>query len=161
ASTILIAVLGSVAIHRIVVERDRAMAARQLADTRRAAAEKLVDYVVRDLRGRLEPIGRIDLLGGLGGGVEDYYAALTGVVLDADDGDRRALALDIVAEAAKDKGDLDGALATWRREEKELEATVIAHPGDSANRARRRHAADAALGQGGVHQARGKTELAV
>src|SRR5205823_10682288 len=119
------------------------------------------DFMVRDLRGRLEPIGRVDLLAGLGQGVEAYYDALAGVTLDAADVDRRAAALDIVAQAALARGKLDEALATWRREQAELDALIAAHPDDPATRARRRDSADAVVGQGGVHIARGHTDAAV
>ncbi|HTJ47685.1 MAG TPA: protein kinase, partial [Kofleriaceae bacterium] len=161
AALVIFAVLGSLAIRKIVQERDLAEDARAIAETRRTAAEKLVDYMVRDLRERLTPMGRVDLLAGLGAGVADYYDALGAITLGADDIERRAAALDIVAEAMQARGDLDGALATWKRERADLDAMIAAHPDDPANGARRRRSADALVGQGAIHLARGKTDDAI
>jgi tetratricopeptide (TPR) repeat protein len=158
---VVFAVAGSLAIRSIVSARDRAERARAIAETRRAAAEKLVDYVVRDLHDKLGPIGRVDLLAGLGTGVAAYYDALGGIELGAEDVDRRAAALDIVAEAQMSKGDLDGALVTWKRAQADLDATIAASPDDPATAARRRRSADALVGQGRVHLARGSTDAAI
>jgi tetratricopeptide (TPR) repeat protein/tRNA A-37 threonylcarbamoyl transferase component Bud32 len=100
-----LAVISVVMVRRIVVERDRA--ARQ-----RAAAEDLVDFIQSDLKQRLEPIGRLDLLEGVGGRVEGYYAS-TG----SDDPEarrRRAAALVLVGEVAELRDDPVAAARAYR-----------------------------------------------
>jgi hypothetical protein len=66
-----------------------------------------------------------------------------------------ARALNIIAETSRMRGDLETALASDLREQAELAALMAAHPRDPNNRGRRQRSADAALGQGLVHQARG------
>jgi tetratricopeptide (TPR) repeat protein/tRNA A-37 threonylcarbamoyl transferase component Bud32 len=158
---VVIAIGGALAIRSIVTERDAAMAARQVAETRRAAAEQLVDYMVSDLRGRLAPIGRLDLLAGIGDGVRSYYDALAGLELAPADIDREAEALDILGLAQQSRGELDQALATWQREAQALDDELVRRPDDPGTGARRRRRADADLAIGAIHQARGQTDAAV
>jgi tetratricopeptide (TPR) repeat protein len=73
------AVLGSVGLWQIVVERrvaeverDRAERARATADKQRAAAEALLEFVLGDLRERLDKVGRLDALGGVARAVLAY-----------------------------------------------------------------------------------------
>jgi tRNA A-37 threonylcarbamoyl transferase component Bud32 len=56
-------------VSRIVAERDRATAQRR-------SAEQLVDYMLGTLRDRLEPIGKLDVLAGVGQAVERYLGSL-------------------------------------------------------------------------------------
>ncbi|MEJ2207362.1 MAG: hypothetical protein P8170_25090, partial [Gemmatimonadota bacterium] len=39
-------------------------------------AERLIDFMLGDLRGKLEPIGRLDLLDDVGGEAVAYFAEL-------------------------------------------------------------------------------------
>jgi serine/threonine protein kinase len=108
-------VTATVSVRRIVRERDRADAAKRTAITHSEAAEKLVAFMIGDLRGRLEPVGRLDVLSGVGGEVEDYYRAIS----SSDESDpailgRRGLALATLADVADQKHDLDGAIALSR-----------------------------------------------
>ncbi|HEY5922262.1 MAG TPA: serine/threonine-protein kinase [Kofleriaceae bacterium] len=72
-------VLGSLALWQVIVERrvaeserDRAETARASADTQRAAAEALLEFVLGDLRERLDKVGRIDALSGVARAVLAY-----------------------------------------------------------------------------------------
>ncbi len=161
AASVVILVGGALAVHRIVQERDRAMAAQQIAEKRRAAAETLVDYMVSDLRGRLAPIGRLDLLVGVGDGVRSYYAALAGLERSPADVDREAFALDILGLARQSRGELDQALVAWQREATILDAELARRPDDPGVGARRRRRADVDLAVGQVHQTRGQTDAAI
>ncbi len=95
-------------------QRKAAEAARGLADAQRDAAEELAGFMLDDLRTRLEPIGRLDLLRGVGDRVQTYYAALgaAGIAQDQAGERRRGQALALVGEAELDAGQLDEALET-------------------------------------------------
>lgn len=95
-------------------QRKAAEAASALAVTQRDAAEELAAFMLDDLRTRLEPIGRLDLLRGVGDRVQRYYATLAaaGLAQDDADGRRRAQAFALVGEAELDAGELEAALET-------------------------------------------------
>lgn len=119
--------VGSVfAIHRIVAARNSAENQRSLATARKQAAETLVDFMVSDLKKRLVPIGRVDLLSGLGTHVKDYYQEIANIPggLTADDVDRMAQALGLTASAEVQSGKLDDALGTWRQAKQRLETSL-------------------------------------
>lgn len=50
-----------------------ALDARQEAETRRAEAEGLIEFMLTDLRGKLEPVGRLDVLGDVASQALGYY----------------------------------------------------------------------------------------
>lgn len=54
----------------------RVRQARDLAEVRRDQAEGLIDYMLSDLREKLEPLGRLDLLDAVGGRAMVYFAAM-------------------------------------------------------------------------------------
>jgi tetratricopeptide (TPR) repeat protein len=157
------AIGGALAVHRIVAERDRAEAARHLADRRRAAAERLVDFMVSDMRDRLDAVGKLALMSGLGENVRDYYADLAelpGGMAPAD-GDRMARALAILGAAAKQSGDFDTALATLDDARARLRDLIAREP-HAADTPRRRGALGAAtLLAGQIYQARGDNTAAL
>lgn len=95
-------------------QRKAAEAAGALAVTQRDAAEELAAFMLDDLRARLEPIGRLDLLHGVGERVQSYYATLAAAGLAQDDTDvrRRAQALALIGEAELDAGALASSSAT-------------------------------------------------
>jgi tetratricopeptide (TPR) repeat protein len=147
-------VLGTLAVRRIVVERDRATAQRVLAERRRAAAEGMVDFMVSDLRTRLGAIGRKDLLASVGGQIRDYYqrvAELPGG-MTADDTQRMALALLTLGQAESERGDQAAALASLGDGRARLEALVAKEP----SRARRQLLAELIVEIGRVQHARGE-----
>lgn len=114
-------------------QRKAAEAASALAVTQRDAAEALAAFMLDDLRTRLEPIGRLDLLRGVGDRVQSYYATLAaaGVAEDELGARRRTQALALVGEAELHAGELASAMATL--EEVHRLATVL---GDRALAAR-------------------------
>ena len=57
-------------------ERSAAVAARRQADGRRAQAEDLIGFMIGDLRKKLETVGRLEILDGVGGKAMDYFAAV-------------------------------------------------------------------------------------
>jgi serine/threonine protein kinase/tetratricopeptide (TPR) repeat protein len=155
------------AVRRIVAERDVADQARQLADARRRAAERLIDTMLSDVKDRLQQIGRVDLLASLGTEIRDYYATLGSIPggMPADDIDRMAAAIDLLGVAERESGKLDKALATWTDARATLarllgSARQAGRTGESA-RFERRLIARLDYEIGTVHQQRGATEEAV
>ena len=49
---------------------------RAIADQRRHQAEDLVEFMLGDLRERLEPVGRLDALSAVGDKALDYFGSL-------------------------------------------------------------------------------------
>ncbi len=85
----LIAIAGAVFGY---VNMKRAQDTRAMAESARSQAEKLVVYLLDDFQLELEPVGRLDIVGGLARRAVDYYRALP-VELRNDDTERnRALA---------------------------------------------------------------------
>ena len=69
-----------------------AMQATEEAVQQRSAAEDLVEFMLSDLRQRLEPVGRLDVLDAVGEKALSYYDAQEQAGLDADSLGRRARA---------------------------------------------------------------------
>ena len=114
AAVLLVALLVTVtvSVRRIVRERDAAAAARAETEKARAtavaqrdAAEKLVDFVVNDLKQKLEAVGRLDLTAGIGEEVDKYYQSASASTNDAPTLVRRAQALQLVAVVADQRLD--------------------------------------------------------
>ena len=152
---------GTFAFRRIMVERDVADHARQVADIRRRAAEHLIENMQTGVKARLAKIGRLDLLESLGAEIRDYYAALATLPgdLPPDDVDRMALAVDLVGQVERDTGKLDQALATWTDARARLVRSLGDRTPESTVLARQKIAhIDFEIGT--IHQQRGKAELA-
>ena len=91
-----------------------AMQARDAAREQRREAEGLIGFMLGDLKDKLEPIGRLDALDGVGSKVLAYYqregtSDLTDAALL-----QRSRALSLMAEVAMARGDTDGALRLYR-----------------------------------------------
>ncbi len=72
-------------------ERTAAVAARREADERRGQAEDLIGFMIGDLRKKLEPVGRLEILDEVGVKAMDYFAAVPESALtDHELGDRVA-----------------------------------------------------------------------
>nr|WP_294850809.1 toll/interleukin-1 receptor domain-containing protein [uncultured Sphingomonas sp.] len=81
---------------------------RDDARTQRAEANDLVQYMLTDLRSKLEPVGKLDVLDGVGRKALAYYARQKLDDLSADELGQRAKAMLLVAEV----GDLRGNAAS-------------------------------------------------
>jgi len=144
-ATILLLVLASVAgvsVRRIVRERDRADAANVLAGREREAmalqrdaAEKLVAFVITSLRDRLEQVGRLDVLGGVGAEVSGYYESVAPLGKGADLGvlDRRASAAETLAGVEEARHAPTAARAQYESAEA-LRHELVARDGGVAQR---------------------------
>ncbi|MBX7494882.1 toll/interleukin-1 receptor domain-containing protein [Qipengyuania sp. 6B39] len=87
---------------------------RDVARAERAEANGLVEYMLTDLREQLEPVGRLDLLDGVGSRALDYYARQKIENLTPDELGRRVKAVQLVAEVQNLRGKNDVALPAVR-----------------------------------------------
>jgi tetratricopeptide (TPR) repeat protein len=98
-----------------VMARDEAREQRNEAQAQRAQADGLVEFMLTDLRKKLEPVGRLDVMDTVGRRALTYYAAQNPANLDPDALGRRSRALQLVAEVRNLRGDSEGALAAFRQ----------------------------------------------
>jgi tetratricopeptide (TPR) repeat protein len=91
-----------------------AIQARDAARDQRREAEGLIGFMLGDLRDKLEPIGKLDALDGVGGRVLAYYHRQG--ISDLSDAalSQRSQALSLMAEVATQRGNTDGALRLYR-----------------------------------------------
>ena len=95
------------------VQRDRAVRANQIATLARDQAEGLINYMLFDLRDKLQPIGRLELLDGVAGKAAEYFEKLPNDQVSAESERNRAIALSNTATVRVDEGDLAGAQAAY------------------------------------------------
>jgi tetratricopeptide (TPR) repeat protein len=89
-----------------------AVATRNEANVRRAQAENLIGFMLGDLRGRLEPIGRLDVLDAVGDEAMLYFEALDRNATPRDLRSR-AMALRQIGEVRFNQGHLEQALPAF------------------------------------------------
>ncbi len=92
-----------------------ALRARADARARRADAEQLVEFMLGDLRKRLDAVGRLDVLDAVAGQTMAYYAKQDLVSLSADELARRAKALRMVGELREQRGDFPMAVNAFEQ----------------------------------------------
>ncbi|HTM21554.1 MAG TPA: hypothetical protein VL172_13630, partial [Kofleriaceae bacterium] len=96
-----------------------AVAAEAQARDQRDAAEGLTDYMLSDLRAKLDPIGKLALMADVGRQVDGYYRQIGAQAGNLDALARRAMAMRLLSDVARAGGDSRGA-AAWARESAEL-----------------------------------------
>jgi tetratricopeptide (TPR) repeat protein len=94
-------------------QRNVARVAQTAAEAARKEAEGLVEFMLTDLRTRLEAVGRLDVLDSVGDRALAYYDARDLAQADPDALGRRARAQLLVGEIDNLRGDLDAALAAY------------------------------------------------
>lgn len=92
-----------------------ALIARNEAQRQRASAEGLIEFMLTDLRKKLEPSGKLELMDGVGTEALKYYGAQNPKNLDAQSLSRRARALRLMGEIRIQRGDLGEALAGFQQ----------------------------------------------
>lgn len=90
---------------------------RRDAEAQRRHAEGLVEFMLGDLRQKLEPDGKLATLDAVGKEALAYYAAQDPESLDADALARRARALQQIGEVYNLRGRLDDALGVFKQAE--------------------------------------------
>jgi hypothetical protein len=91
-----------------------AVQARNEAQSQRAQAEDLIEFMLGDLRKKLDPVGRLDVLDSVGEKALGYYAKQELDRLDANALGRRSRAMHLIGETRQTRGQLDEALAAFR-----------------------------------------------
>lgn len=92
-----------------------ALRARDDARAQRAQAEGLIEFMLGDLRRKLEPVGRLDALSAVGARALAYYDSQDPRSLDADALGQRARSQQLIGEIDVRRGDMDSALDAFRR----------------------------------------------
>ena len=95
----------------------QAVEARNDAQTARGEAEGLVEYMIKDLKFKLEPVGRLDLLEGIGDKAVEYYDKQDIKNLPDESLNRQAAARQVLAQVHLDAGRMEAA-------QKEIEAAA-------------------------------------
>ena len=90
-----------------------ALQARDEARDQRREAEGLIGFMLGDLRDKLEPVGRLDALDGVGSRVLTYYQKQDTSELSDPALSQRSRALNLMAEVANLRGDLDGSMRLY------------------------------------------------
>jgi serine/threonine-protein kinase len=100
------------------------------ARAQRVQAEGLIEYMIGDLRKKLQPVGRLDVLDGVGLKALDYYASQDLDHLDADSLGRRARALHMIGDLAQRRGKLQEAQHDFAEAAQTTSELLKRHPGD-------------------------------
>ncbi|MEO6264834.1 MAG: toll/interleukin-1 receptor domain-containing protein [Luteimonas sp.] len=91
-----------------------ALRARDEARAERAQAESLIEFMLVDLRKKLEPVGRLDVLDAVGARALKYYDEQDPRKLDANALGRRARSQQLIGEIDVRRGGMDSALTAFR-----------------------------------------------
>ena len=111
---ILAAVMSGLA-YTAILARDEARIQRDEARFQRDEAQGLVEFMLTDLRKRLDAVGRLDVLESVGFRALKYFSSQKVETLDADAIGRRARAQLLVGEIANLRGDLNAALSAYQQ----------------------------------------------
>jgi tetratricopeptide (TPR) repeat protein len=112
-ATALLLTLGGLAVQRILRSQHAAEDQRALAETRRGDAEDLLGFMLVDLRDRLKPVGRLDVLDGVAKKAIAYYDR-HGEPADDTELAKRALARRNLGDVLSAQGHSDEALREYQ-----------------------------------------------
>lgn len=107
-----------------------AVQSRNEAQRQRAQAEGLIEYMLGDLRKRLDPVGRLDVLDSLGEKALAYYGDQDADRLDAGSLGRRSRAQHLIGEMREQRGQLADALTAFRSAADTTEQLLRRAPND-------------------------------
>jgi len=110
-----------------------ALRARDEARSERAQAESLVEFMLGDLRKKLEPVGRLDALDAVAVRALGYYQAQDPRTLDANALGRRARSQQMIGEIDVRRGDMGGALTAFQSA-RDTTAELLARAPDDPQR---------------------------
>lgn len=103
--------LGMVAAGALAIT---AIEARDAARDQRREAESLIGFMVGDLKDKLQPLGRLDVLDSVGAKALSYYAKQDPSDMSEEALAQRSRALTLMGEIAQQRGDLNGAFRRYR-----------------------------------------------
>jgi tetratricopeptide (TPR) repeat protein len=107
-----------------------AIQARDAARDERREAEGLVAFMLGDLKDKLEPIGRLDALDGVGSRVLAYYSKQDSSALSDAALLQRSQALSLTAQVSYLRGDLDAATRLYREAMQGTSEAIRRNPSD-------------------------------
>ena len=122
-STAMVAVALALGLFAVLAYR-----ARDEAREQRAQAEGLIEFMLVDLRKRLEPVGRLDALEAVGTRALEYYDSQSLKSLDPDSLGRRARALHLIGEIDDRRGDDKGARSAFARASASTQELLLREP---------------------------------
>jgi serine/threonine protein kinase len=100
------------------------------AQAQRVQAEGLIEYMLGDLRKKLQPVGRLDLLDGIAEKALTYYSAQDINRLDASSLGRRAQTLQLMGNLAEQRGNLEIAQRDFKEAAASTGELLLRHPSD-------------------------------
>jgi tetratricopeptide (TPR) repeat protein len=116
--------------HLVEIEKAQARAAEAQATRARGEAEKLIEFMTFDLRDKLGPIGKLSLLDDINRRVQAYYDSFAGEFETPEMLHRRGVALQNQGEILLARGDLTGALKSYR-DSLAIAEKLAKHPGNA------------------------------
>ena len=99
-------------------------------ERQRVQAEGLIEFMLGDLRKKLEPVGRLDVMDSVGAQALTFYAQQDAGALDAGSLGRRARALHLLGEVAEKRGNLGEAARLFREAAGSTAELLARSPGD-------------------------------
>lgn len=126
----MLAVVGALATVAMGGLAAEAVRARAAARAGRADAEQLVEFMLGDLRKRLDAVGRLDVLDSVGAETMRYYNRQPLDSLNADELARRAKALRLVGELREQRGDFATAQSAFERAAASTAELMARDPGN-------------------------------
>ena len=107
-----------------------AVRARNEAQRQHEQAEGLIEFMLVDLRKKLEPVGRLDVLDAVGEKALAHYDTQSGESLDANSLGHRSRALHLIGEIRQNRGNLGDALKAFERAADTTEQLLKRSPND-------------------------------
>ena len=107
-----------------------AIDSRDEARDQRREAEGLIGFMLGDLRTKLEPVGRLDVLDAVGARALEYFEKQDKSELSDEALAQQWKALTLMGEIAMSRGDLDGALRRYRQAYGGTGEALRRHPDD-------------------------------
>jgi tetratricopeptide (TPR) repeat protein len=122
-----LATVATVSLRRIFAEQRRTDEARTLAEASRGQAEELMHFMLFELRKKLEPLGRLDILDPIATKAEDYYRRNPNSGEEAEV-ERRSAVAQMLGDVRMDQGKLAEALEQFRATLSMSEALAARYP---------------------------------
>ncbi|MDH3525457.1 MAG: protein kinase [Acidobacteriota bacterium] len=104
---------------------------RRIADQRRGQAEDLMGFMVGDLRAKLAPLGRLDILDEVGDRAKAYFASVPADELSAEELFHRSTLLNQIGGVRIDQGRLADAALAFEESLRLAQALVEREPSES------------------------------
>ena len=92
-----------------------ALTAREAAERQKQQAEGLIEFMLGDLRQKLEPVGRLDVLDGVAQRALSYFGQLDPAEIDSDSLGRRARSLQLLGQVYLTQGKVEDSVASFEQ----------------------------------------------